>query len=252
MTKLQFNSTVPNDIYYNNQSVNKVFYVDPNGVQTEVWPLTPTTLIGTDLTTVLASEMITTASDSDEAELVVYINFSPSGFIDIIAQSSGDANEVNLVGLSLSTIPPHNSTFPTSQVGQSEAEVNPKNLFQKFKWISTATSGVIIANPNDPSTRYQVKNVPATGYQQPADEGSALGSNPNEWIDIGGFNISEYAQIAFRVTGGRTERQGRNTFTIKEPNGNETSFNIDHDLIQAGGTPGGQNTGGDLGNVVEQ
>ena len=52
MTKLQFNSTVPNNVYYNNQSVNKVFYVDPNGVQTEVWPLTPTTSIGTTLTNV--------------------------------------------------------------------------------------------------------------------------------------------------------------------------------------------------------
>lgn len=45
MTKFHYNGSVPTNVYYNNQVVNKVFYTDANGNNTEVWPLTPSETI---------------------------------------------------------------------------------------------------------------------------------------------------------------------------------------------------------------
>jgi hypothetical protein len=45
MTKFHYNTNIPSNVYYNNASVNKVFYVDANGIETEVWPLASQTTI---------------------------------------------------------------------------------------------------------------------------------------------------------------------------------------------------------------
>ena len=89
MTKLQYNNGVPTNVYYNNQVVNKVFYRDDNGSHSyngltwsEVWPLTPSETISTQLVN------ITDTSTSGQFE--VSITFNTNGSI-VFTSTSGQS-----------------------------------------------------------------------------------------------------------------------------------------------------------------
>ena len=201
MTKLQFNSTVPNNVYYNNQSVNKVFYVDPNGVQTEVWPLTPTTSIGTILTNV------SVVADKDPSSFRpprhrIIVNFLDNGFLEI---QSDEVSEVS--GSTLTTTPNHSSSFDHSNEPT-------KTISDEFKWISTASSGSNFSG-------YQFKCGDNENTGSALVETGALAT----FDTYTGFTFGT-AQLKLEKTGGGAS-QNTHTFTIKDPSGVETSFTID-------------------------
>ena len=213
MTKLQFNSTVPNDIYYNNQSVNKVFYVDPNGVQTEVWPLTPTVSVGTTLTFVKVVAKIDTTQSGRDPRHRILVNFLDNGFLEI--QS---AEVYRIASSTLTTTPNHSSSF-------DDANQPTKTISDQFKWISTAASGSTFSG-------YQFKcadNVNTGPDNQPLVETRAL----SHFGDDGqgtytGFTLGT-AQLALDKTGD-SDGQNTHTFTVKDPSNVETSFTIDFQI----------------------
>ena len=126
MTKLQFNSIVPNDIYYNNQSVNKVFYVDPNGVQTEVWPLTPTVSVGTTLIGVGCLARTSDDSNKDSLYGKIRLYFYKNGSLAAGVKAEGGGNDPDAIR---TTLPQ-----PAPEGG--------------FKWISTAASDQDFSTPD--------------------------------------------------------------------------------------------------------
>ena len=83
MTKFQYNTGVPTSVYYNNQVVNKVFYTDANGNNTEVWPLTPSETIST--------QQVNIADTSTSGQFEVAITFNTNGSI-VFTSTSGQSN----------------------------------------------------------------------------------------------------------------------------------------------------------------
>ena len=203
MTKLQFNSTVPNNVYYNNQSVNKVFYVDPNGVQTEVWPLTPTTSIGTTLTNVSVVANLKTGELRPPRHRII-VNFLDNGFLEI------QSDEVlHITGSTLTTTPDHSSSFTNE--GQPT-----KTISDEFKWISTASSESTFSG-------YEFKCGDNENTGPALAETGALAMPSFDTYT--GFTLGT-AQLILDKTGSG-DGQNIHTFTIKDPSGVETSFAID-------------------------
>lgn len=83
MTKFHYNNIIPTTIKYNNQVVNKVFYTDANGNNTEVWPLTPSETIST--------QLVAIADTSTSGQFEVTITFNTDGSI-VLVSTSGQSN----------------------------------------------------------------------------------------------------------------------------------------------------------------
>ena len=211
MTKLQFNSIVPNDIYYNNQSVNKVFYVDPNGVQTEVWPLTPTVSVGT---TLIEVECLARTSDDNLKDSVygkIRLYFYKNGTLTPTASVDGGGPDQE----STRTTLPH----PVPEGG--------------FKWISTAASDQDFSTP----TSYQFKvseriEDDETNSGSLSPPGSPVsGKHLESGEDFISFDSGTgYSQsyLVFELEGPTAFGAAidKYEFTIKDPDGNESSFTI--------------------------
>ena len=129
MTKFHYNGSVPTNVYYNNQVVNKVFYTDADGNNTEVWPLTPaapTTSIGTTLTSVDVTSN-RQMGGSGQPLMRIIVNFLENGFIEIKSQ---EGNAIS--GHSLNTTPTHSSSFGYAN--------EPTKTLQEFRWTTSTAS----------------------------------------------------------------------------------------------------------------
>ena len=200
MTNFRYNTNVPEAVRFNGLTVNKVFYVDSNGDQTEVWPLTPTTSIGTTLTFVdVVADKDFTSTRTPRHRIVV--NFLDNGFLEI---QSDEVSEIT--GSTLTTTPTHSSSF-------SHPNQPSKTISDEFKWISTASSGSTFS-----------------GYQFKCGDNENTGSALNEsgllvpFDNYTGFTLGK-AQLRLDQTGGGAS-QNIHTFTIKDPSEVETSFTI--------------------------
>tara|TARA_B100001248_G_scaffold234432_1_gene196542 strand:- start:376 stop:1008 length:633 start_codon:yes stop_codon:yes gene_type:complete len=203
MTKFHYNNSIPTNVYYNNQVVNKVFYTDADGNNTEVWPLTPTTSIGTTLS------FVDVVADKDPTSFRpprhrILVNFLDNGFLEI---QSSEVSEVT--GSSLTTTPTHSSSF--THTGQPT-----KTISDEFKWISTAASGSTFSG-----YEFKCGDNENTGSAL-VETGALCTPSFNTYT---GFTLGT-AQLRLDKTGGGAA-QNTHTFTIKDPSGVETSFTID-------------------------
>jgi len=153
MTKFHYNGSVPTNVYYNNQVVNKVFYTDANGINTEVWPLTPSeTIVGgtvnllqnsnsqfTVTVSINTNGSITFSSTAGQASLSPTSSSWATGGSSSVgddysvrATHSGQANDGGLFG---SYQPLSSNVLYTLQTGNSGAAAG--NLFLTIKHNDT-------------------------------------------------------------------------------------------------------------------
>lgn len=217
MTKLQFNSIVPNDIYYNNQSVNKVFYVDPNGVQTEVWPLTPTVSVGTDL---VRFRITLGGMDSESGELssVQSVIFNSNGNLRITAAA-------DRAGGGGSNVTTSRKGYKLNESGE-EVQMSNSEL-NSMRWIQGVPEDFDAADAG-----YQIK-----AYRDPNFTRESGWSALNDRAPVNAGNLTEgadfivwpesYANLTQETnSSGILNNNERFIFVIKDPTGNETSFGI--------------------------